>query len=420
MGGKTFTEKILALKSGKNSVVSGEIVTVSPDIVLSHDNSAAISKKFKQIGINSVRNPDKIVIPLDHCVPAASEKYADNHKVIREFVRENGIQNFYDINTGVCHQVLPEKGHVLPGTLILGADSHTTTYGAFGAFSAGIGRSEVASIWATDKIWLKVPETIKIVITGKMPFGVYPKDIILYIIGKLGADGVLYKAVEFSGNIVAEMSISGRMTLCNMAVEMGAKNGYVEPDEKTIKWINLRTNKKYEIIKSDTDADYEKIIHYDITKLEPQIACPHTVDNVKAISEVIGTRINQALIGTCTNGRIEDLKIACEILKDNKIAKNTRLLVFPASTEVYVDAMDSGILQTLVKSGAVIMNPGCGPCLGAHEGALAPGEVCLSTANRNFKGRMGCNEAEVFLASPAIVAASALKGEITDARGFLE
>jgi len=418
--GKTFTEKILALKSGKKSTVAGEIVTVSPDIVLSHDNTAAISKKFKQIGVKTVKYPGKIVVPLDHCVPAASEKYASNHKIIREFVKEQAIENFYDINTGVCHQILPEKGHVLPGTLILGADSHTTTYGAFGAFSAGIGRSEVASIWATDKIWLKVPETIKINIKGKIPLGVYPKDIILYIIGNLGADGVLYKAVEFSGNVVKEMSISGRMTLCNMAVEMGAKNGYVEPDEKTVQWLSSRTGEKYEIIKSDSDANFEKVINFEVDKLQPQIACPHTVDNVKSVSEVKGIKIDQALIGTCTNGRIEDLKIASEVLKGRKISKNTRLLVFPASMEVYAEAMELGIFQELVKSGAVIMNPGCGPCLGAHEGALAPGEICLSTANRNFKGRMGCKDAEVYLASPATVAASALCGEITDVRGYLK
>ena len=418
--GKTFTEKILALKSGKKSTVAGEIVTVSPDIVLSHDNTAAISKKFKQIGVKTVKYPGKIVVPLDHCVPAASEKYASNHKIIREFVKEQAIENFYDINTGVCHQILPEKGHVLPGTLILGADSHTTTYGAFGAFSAGIGRSEVASIWATDKIWLKVPETIKINIKGKIPLGVYPKDIILYIIGNLGADGVLYKAVEFSGNVIEGMNISGRMTLCNMSVEMGAKNGYVEPDEKTIQWLSSRTGEKYEIIKSDSDANFEKVINFEVDKLQPQIACPHTVDNVKSVSEVKGIKIDQALIGTCTNGRIEDLKIASEVLKGRKISKNTRLLVFPASMEVYAEAMELGIFQELVKSGAVIMNPGCGPCLGAHEGVLAPGEICLSTANRNFKGRMGCKEAEVYLASPATVAASALCGEITDVRGYLK
>lgn len=418
--GKTFAEKILALKSGKDSVVAGEIVTISPDLVMSHDNSAAIAKKFKQIGINKVKYPEKIVIPLDHCVPAATEKYAANHKEIREFVQEQKIKNFYDINTGVCHQVLPEKGHILPGTLVLGADSHTTTYGAFGTFAAGIGRSEVASIWATDEIWLRVPETIKINIEGEIPPGIYPKDIILYIIGDLGADGALYKAVEFSGNVVKNMDIGGRMTLCNMTVEMGAKIGYVEPDKKTIQWLTPRTNKKYEIIKSDLNAEFEKIIDYDISKLEPQIACPHTVDNVKPVSEVTGTKINQALIGTCTNGRIEDLKITSEILGDKKISDRVRLLIFPASMEVFAQAMELGILQKLVKSGAVIMNPGCGPCLGAHEGALAPGEVCLSTANRNFKGRMGCKEAEIYLASPATVAISSLYGEITDVRRYLK
>jgi homoaconitate hydratase family protein len=418
--GKTFAEKILALKSGKDSVVAGEIVTISPDIVMSHDNSAAIAKKFKQIGINKIKYPEKIVIPLDHCVPAATEKYAANHKEIREFVQEQKIEKFYDINTGVCHQVLPEKGHILPGTLVLGADSHTTTYGAFGTFAAGIGRSEVASIWATDEIWLRVPETIKINIEGEIPPGIYPKDIILYIIGDLGADGALYKAVEFSGNVVKNMDIGGRMTLCNMTVEMGAKIGYVEPDKKTIQWLTPRTNKKYEIIKSDLNAEFEKIIDYDISKLEPQIACPHTVDNVKPVSEVTGTKINQALIGTCTNGRIEDLKITSEILGDKKISDRVRLLIFPASMEVFAQAMELGILQKLVKSGAVIMNPGCGPCLGAHEGALAPGEVCLSTANRNFKGRMGCKEAEIYLASPATVAISSLYGEITDVRRYLK
>ena len=373
--GKTFAEKILAIKSGKKSTVAGEIVTVSPDIVLSHDNTAAISKKFLQIGVKTVNHPEKIVIILDHCIPAASEKYASNHKIIREFVEEQDIENFFDINVGVCHQVLPEKGYVLPGTLVLGADSHTTTHGAFGAFAAGIGRSEVASIWANDKIWLKVPETIKIEVSGKLPIGLYPKDIILHIIGNLGADGVLYKSVEFTGNIIKEMDISGRMTLCNMSVEMGAKNAYVEPDEKTVQWLSSRTKRKYEIIKSDPDAVYEKVIKYQVNELEPQIACPHTVDNVKSVSEVIGTKINQVLIGTCTNGRINDLKIASEILKDKIIFKNTRLLVFPASMEVYAEAMELGILKELVKSGAVIMNPGCGPCLGAHEGALAPEEI---------------------------------------------
>ncbi|MEA1965541.1 MAG: 3-isopropylmalate dehydratase large subunit, partial [Candidatus Aerophobetes bacterium] len=333
---------------------------------------------------------------------------------------KQGIKNFYDINTGVCHQVLPEKGHILPGALVLGADSHTTTYGALGAFAAGIGRSEVASIWATGKIWLRVPETIKINIERELPRGVHPKDVVLYIIGDLGADGALYKGVGFSGKVIRDMSVGGRMTLCNMAAEMGAKIGYVEPDEKTVQYLASRTDKKYKIVKSDVDAEFERVIDYDVSKLEPQIACPHTVDNVKPVSKVVGTKINQALIGTCTNGRIEDLKIASDILRGKKISKGVRLLIFPASMEVFAEAMEKGILQELVKSGAVIMNPGCGPCLGAHEGVLAPGEVCLSTANRNFKGRMGCKEAGVYLGSPATVAVSSLYGEITDVRRYLK
>lgn len=418
--GKTFAEKILALKSVSRSdtlsVKSGEIVTVSPDIIMSHDNSAAISGIFKKIGIHRVMNPEKVVIILDHCVPPATEKYAENHKIIREFVRQQDIKNFYDINTGICHQVLPEKGYALPGTLILGSDSHTTTYGAFGAFAAGIGRTETAALWATDQLWLKCPQTIKIIITGKLKEFVTPKDIILYIIGDLGADGALYKAVEFTGETIANMSISGRMTLCNMSAEMGAKIAYCKPDDKTKDWLanhNILTSELCPPT-SDPDAEYEKILEYNIDNLEPQIACPHTVDNVRPVKEVQGTKFHQALIGTCANGRIEDLEIAANILTGKKIAKDTRLLIFPASIEVYKDALKLGILEKLIDSGAVIMNPGCGPCLGAHQGILAPGEVCISTANRNFKGRMGCEDAEIYLASPSTVAASAIKGEITN------
>jgi len=417
--GMTFAEKILAKKSGKDRVVPGEIVIVSPDIVMSHDNSAAISKTFAKIGVEKVAHPDRIVIILDHCVPPANSTYATNHKVIREFVNKQGIENFYDINTGICHQVLPEKGFALPGRLILGSDSHTTTYGAFGAFAAGIGRSEAAAIWASGEIWLRVPETIKIEIRGKLPLLVSPKDIILHIIGDLRADGALYKAVEYTGEVVSAMSIGGRMTLCNMAVEMGAKIGYVPPDEKTERWLSSRTKERYEPVYSDPDADFEQVLTYDISDLPPQVACPHTVDNVKPVSEVAGRRIDQALIGTCTNGRLEDLEEAVKVLRGRRVSSKVRLLVFPASWEVYRDALKAGIIEELIDCGAVVMNPGCGPCLGAHEGVLAPGEVCISTANRNFKGRMGCPDAEIYLASPATVAASAITGVITDPRELL-
>ncbi len=419
--GRTFSEKILSMKAGEE-VRAGDIVTVSPDYVMSHDNSAAIIKTFRKLGVEKIKYPDRAIIILDHTVPPSTETYAQHHKEIREFVKEQGIENFFDMNTsgGICHQVLPEKGFALPGKLILGADSHTTTYGAFGAFSAGIGRSEVAAIWATGEIWLRVPETLKIVIKGKVPKGVYAKDIVLHIIGKIGADGATYMAVEFTGPVVEEMSVASRMVLTNMAAEMGAKNGYVPPDEKTLEWVKPRAKAEFEPIYSDPDAEYKDIIEFDVSNLTPQVAVPHTVDNVKSIEEVEGIEFHQGLLGTCTNGRLEDLEIAAKILSGRKIAKGVRALVFPASWEVYREALRRGIIETLIDAGCIIMNPGCGPCLGAHAGVLAPGEVCLSTANRNFKGRMGSREAEIYLASPATVAASLIEGKITDPRKYLE
>jgi len=413
--GKTFAEKILSQKANRD-VSAGEIVSISPDVALSHDNTAAISDHFRKIGVQKVFDPSKLVVVLDHCVPAADEKYARNHKVIREFVAEQGIENFHDLNTGVCHQVLPEKGHALPGRLILGSDSHTTSYGAFGAFAAGIGRTEMAVIWATGQIWLRVPETFRVRADGDFPEMVTPKDLILKVIGDIGADGGLYRAAEYCGSAVEAMSISGRMVLCNMAVEMGCKIGYVEPDAKTETWLQGRSTAEYEMVSSDDDATFSEERAYDVGALGPQIARPHTVDNVCPVEEVAGTPINQALLGTCTNGRLEDLRLAAAILRGNKVAGGTRLLVFPASMNVYLNALREGLIETFVEAGAVVMNPGCGPCLGAHEGALAPGETCISTSNRNFKGRMGCREAEVFLGSPATVAASALAGVIADPR----
>ncbi len=417
--GHTFAEKVLARAGGKKEAHAGEILNAEPDFVMSHDNAAAIRKHFEKLGLEKVWNPDKIVIPLDHVVPPATSTHAQNHKSIREFVKQQGIKHFYDINTGICHQVLPEKGHVFPGALILGSDSHTTTYGAFGAFSAGIGRTEVAAIWATGKLWLRVPETMRIYVGGKPPEGVFPKDIILSIIGDLRADGATYMSVEFHGDTISDMGISGRMTLCNMAAEMGAKNGVVMPDEKTKKWLMPRINVPYNPVYSDEDAEIAREVHYDAENMGPVVAFPHTVDNVHPIEDALGIHIDQFLIGTCTNGRLDDLHIAARILKGKKVADGSRLLIFPASMEVYIEALKDGTLATLAEAGAVIMNPGCGPCLGAHEGVLAPGEKALTTANRNFKGRMGCKDAEIYLASPATVAASAIKGEITDPREVL-
>lgn len=412
--GKTFVEKILAKKAGKPSVVPGEIVVVKPDYVMSHDNSAAIYGKFRQIGASRVFDPEQVLIILDHCVPAANEKYARNHQEVREFVNQYNIPNFFDINTGVCHQVVIEKGFARPGRLIVGSDSHTVSYGAVGAFSAGIGRSEAAAIWATGEIWLKVPSTLKVNFNGLPKPGVTAKDMMLYLIGKIGADGALYKAVEFAGEAVSRMTVADRIVFANMTVEMGGKNGYFAPDKTTFDYLKVRgiDENGYEVILPDDDAEYEKAINIDASEIEPQVAKPHTVDNVAPVSSVAGTKIDQALIGTCTNGRIEDLRAAAAVLKGKKVAKDVRLLVFPASMEIYMQAMKEGLFETMIESGAVVMNPGCGPCLGAHEGILAPGEVCISTANRNFKGRMGCKTADVYLASPETVAASAISGEI--------
>ena len=413
--GKTFSEKILGKKAGK-PVVAGEIVEIEPDVAMSHDNTAAISKSFYKIGVNKVYDPDKHVIILDHATPAANAKFAQNHKDIREFVAKQGIKNFYDINVGICHQVMHEQGHVLPGTLVVGSDSHTTSYGAFGAFSAGIGRSEMAVIMARGKIWLRVPETIKIHVTGKMPIGISAKDLILKIAGEIGADGALYKAIEFCGPVIDDMSISSRFVLTNMAVELGAKAGYVIPDKKTIEYIKSVSDKEFEIVKSDDDANFEQIINIDVTDMQPMIAKPHTVDNVCPISDVKGKKIHQVFFGSCTNGRYEDFESIIDIIENNKIHPDVRMIVFPASMKVYKQILINGIIEKLVNFGAVVMNAGCGPCMGNHAGILADDEVCVATSNRNFKGRLGNKNSFVYLASPRTAAWCAVKGEIADFR----
>jgi len=416
--GKTFSEKVLSAKSGKD-VRAGDIVTVSPDYILSHDNSAAIIKKFRKFGMDRVSCPEKIVIVLDHVTPASSEKYAQNHKEIREFVKEQGLSHFFDINNGICHQVFCEQGFALPGKLIVGSDSHTTSYGSLGAFSAGIGRTEAASVWATDEIWLRVPETVKIELSGKLKPGVSAKDVILKIIGDNGADRANYKAVEFTGPAAQKFSISSRFVLCNMAAEMGAKNGYFPPDKTVGEYLNRITGEKIEPVFSDEEASFESVLSYDLSLIEAQVACPHTVDNVKPVKEVEGLAFDQGLIGTCTNGRLEDLKEAASILKGKKVAPSVRVLVVPASRQEYLKALREGVMETLVEAGCVVLNPGCGPCLGAHQGVLAPGERALSTANRNFRGRMGSRDSEIYLASPATVAASAVEGKLCDPRKYI-
>ena len=415
--GKTFAEKVLGKKAGKE-VVAGEIVEVTPDVAMSHDNTAAIVKTFYSIGVDKVFDPELHVIVLDHCIPAANEKFAQNHKEIREFVKKQGIKNFYDINRGICHQVLPEEGFALPGRLMVGSDSHTTTYGAFGAFATGIGRSEMAVIFATGKIWLRVPETMRVIVRGDVPEGISSKDIMLKIIGELTADGGLYRSVEFCGDTIKSMTVASRMVLTNMAVEMGAKNGYIEPDEKILTLLKDRARASFDVITSDEDAQVVAEHIFEVSDLEPQIACPHTVDNVKPISVVKGIKLNQIFFGSCTNARLEDFEIVAAVLRGKKVHPETRMVVIPASAQVYKDALSAGYIRDLVEAGAVIVNSGCGPCMGNHQGVLAPGEVTLSTSNRNFKGRFGCKNAEVYLASPRTAAVSALVGEIADFREF--
>jgi homoaconitate hydratase family protein len=415
--GKTLTEKILGRKAGKD-VQAGEVITVSPDVILSHDNSAAIIKEFRKLGVKKVKAPEKIVIVLDHIVPASDEKYAQNHKSIREFVAEQGIPNFFDINAGICHQVLPEQGFALPGKVIVGSDSHTPSYGALGAFATGIGRTETACTWATDEIWLRVPETMRIDLSGRFRAGVFAKDLSLKLIGDNGAEMANYRAVEFAGPAAGDLSVGARLTLANMSAEMGAKNGYFAPDEKTLKWLEGRARGPFVVALSDPDARYESVLAYELGTLGPQVACPHTVDNVKPVAAVAGKLVNQVLIGTCTNGRLEDLEAAAAIFKGRKVHPSVRVLVIPASWEVYREALKSGALAVLVDAGCVILNSGCGPCLGAHEGLMAAGEVCLSTSNRNFRGRMGHRDSEIYLASPATAAATAVTGVITDPREF--
>jgi 3-isopropylmalate/(R)-2-methylmalate dehydratase large subunit len=411
-------EKILANASSKQQVSPGEIVEASIDAAMIHDLTGPLAiKSFRMIGAKKVWDNNKVVIILDHLVPASSVISAGLHKTVRNFVEEQNIQNFYDVGRGgVCHQVMPEKGHVRPGEVIVGADSHTCTYGAFGAFSTGIGSTEMAAVFTTGKLWFRVPEVIKVDVTGKLPSMVTPKDLTLNIVGEIGADGAIYKGLEFGGSTIRNMTVDGRMVLCNMAVEMGAKAGIIKPDQKTIDYVKARTDKPFKAVKSDPDATYERVVDVDVSDLEPQVAVPHSVDNVKPVSEVDGVKVDQAFIGSCTNGRLEDLQSAAQILKGKKIARNMRLIVIPASQEIYLNALNEGLIKTFMDAGATIGNPNCGPCLGGHMGIMADGEACISTSNRNFIGRMGSTKSFVYLASPATVAASAITGKITDPR----
>lgn len=423
----TMVEKILAKATNQPSVKAGDVLEPKVDLAMSHENGALVINQFTEIykdtGLEAkVWDPSKIAIILDHRVPAESSKTATNQKKIRDFVAKQGITKFHDIRGdegGICHQILPENGYVRPGKVVVGTDSHTTSHGALGAFSFGIGATEMASVWALGSVLnVEVPGTIKVVVKGKFRENVYPKDLILYLIGQLTAEGANFKVIEFHGDTIENMSTSGRLVICNMTVEAGATSGIVPPDKETLRYLKEEAgvSETIELFGPDPDAVYDRVIEIDASKIEPQIACPHTVDNVKPLSELEGKKINQIVIGSCTNGRLDDIEIAAKILKGKKVARNVRMLVFPASCRIYKQAVEKGYVSILMDAGAVVMNSGCGPCLGVHQGALADGDIALATTNRNFKGRMGNPNAEVYLCSPASAAVSAISGVITDPR----
>ena len=425
--GMTMVEKILARATGRASVKVGDVLEPRVDLAMSHENAALVLNQFQEIykgtGLDAkVWDPNKIAIIFDHRVPAESSKTASNQKKVREFIRQRGITKFHDIRGdegGICHQILPENGYVRPGSVVVGTDSHTTSHGALGAFAFGIGATEMASVWALGNVLnVEVPATIKAVVRGKFTAHVLPKDLILYLIGQLTAEGANFKVIEFGGEAIADMPTSGRLTICNMAVEAGATSGIVPPDAETLRYLKevANVNEDIPLISPDPDAVYERVVEVDAATLVPQIACPHAVDHVKPVNLVAGAPVQQIVIGSCTNGRLDDIEVAAKILAGKKIARGVRMLVFPASARIFRDAMEAGHLMTLMEAGALIANSGCGPCLGVHQGALGDGEVALSTTNRNFKGRMGNPNSEVYLCSPAVAAASALTGVITDPR----
>lgn len=422
MSGQTIAEKILAAHSiSDGDIKPGDIINARLDLVMSHIGTAKVVLDFNKIRPSKNRkifDPNKIVVLFDHYVPAPSARWAGVHDLIRKFVKKHGIKHFYDIREGICHQVLPEKGHARPGMLIIGGDSHTTTYGAFNAASCGVGNTDLFYGYVKGELWFRVPHTIKFNITGKLSSNVTSKDIIIKIAGDYSAEVATYKSIEFTGDTMENLSISSRMTMSNFALELGAKFAFGVPDEKVASWVKERTSEPFELVKSDPDAVYEKIYEMDVSNLEPQVACPHTVDNVKPISKLENVKINQAFLGSCTNGRYEDLEIAAKILDGKQIHENVRMIVTPASKEIWLKAAKSGVAESLINAGAIITNPCCGACFGAMGGLLGPSEKCISSSNRNFKGRMGSPASEVYLGSPATVAASALEGEITDPREY--
>jgi 3-isopropylmalate/(R)-2-methylmalate dehydratase large subunit len=414
--GSTITEKIMALHVGRDTVKPGELINAGIDVIMCHDvTTTPAIDMMKANGDLHVAYPERVVIMPDHFVPNKDIKSAEMVAKIRRWAKEEKIDKFYDIGRhGVCHALLPEQGHVRPGTTIVCGDSHTCTHGALGAFATGIGSTDLAAALATGELWFKVPESILFRINGALPKGVYAKDVILYIISQIGVDGALYKAMEFTGDVIDFLSVESRMTLCNMAIEAGAKTGIINPDETTLEYVRAHSNEHFDVFHSDPDAEYSQIIDIDVTNLEPMVALPHLPSNGKPVSQAGNIPIDQAWLGSCTNGRIEDLRKAAAVMRGNKVAKGVRMIVVPATTQIWKQASREGLLDIFMEAGATVSAPTCGACLGGHMGILAAGERCISSTNRNFIGRMGSPESEVYLASPATVAASALEGKIAN------
>ena len=410
----TITEKIIAAHSGKESVSPGEIVMARVDIALGNDITAPIAiRVFKEIGARDVFDRERVVLVPDHFTPNKDIKSAEQSKVLRDFAREQGISHYFDVGRcGIEHALLPEKGIVVPGDLVIGADSHTCTYGALGAFATGVGSTDLAAVMATGEVWLRVPESIKFVFSGEMGKWVGGKDLILYTIGRIGVDGALYRAMEFTGETIARCTIADRISMCNMAVEAGGKSGIIAPDEVTMGYVKGRAEREPRIYISDEDTRYEKVIEIDVARIEPQVAFPPLPENARGISEVGSVRIDQVVIGSCTNGQIEDMRVAAGILKGKKVHKNVRLIVIPATQGIYAQALGEGLMEIFIDAEAVVSTPTCGPCLGGHMGVLAAGERAIATTNRNFVGRMGDPKSEVYLSGPAVAAASAVAGNI--------
>lgn len=415
--GKTIAEKILSSHSGKD-LKAGDVAVCDVDFCFGQDGtSSIIIDSFKKLGSKKLFDKSKFYMIIDHSAPSPNIGVSAIHKKMRDFAREFEA-GFYDIGCGVCHQLVPQKGHVTCGDLVLGADSHTCTYGAINVFSTGVGSTDLAIVAASGKNWFRVPETIKIIVKGKLPKGVYSKDVILHVAKHIGANGATYKSVEFYGDAITAMSVDARFTISNMAVEIGAKIGIMEADGKVLRWIRGHSAKEPKPVKADLDAKYCAVKTFDISKLVPQVAKPHAVDNVADVTELLDIKIDQAFVGTCTNGRLEDLEVTAKILKGKVIHPGVKFVIAPASKEIYLDAVKKGYIDTFVRAGCMVLAPGCGPCVGTHNGVLADGEVAVSTANRNFKGRMGNPNSFIYLASPATVAASALTGRISDPRTY--